>query len=1090
MFHAMGFHLHRSNRVERLVARLAELFEAPLGTVWNPEAVVVPGRGMSVWLSMQLSRRLGVWATPLVYPRALVERVVTGVLGERALGPEPLSEELIEWAVRAALPGLLGDPAFAPLARYLEDDRHGVRLTELSARIASVFDQYLTYRPHWIRSWEGGGTAGIPEEERWQITLWRRVAERTKRRHVAHVATALMDRLSVTPAPPGLPVRLSVFGLSTLPPLFVQVMVALSRHIDVHFFLFAPSPARPQPGAPVQPLLSSLGRVGAELEQVLTDTLEHQGIEPVIHDEFERPAGEALLDALHAHLFDPAAPEPRLAPLRGGDASISLHACHGPMREVEVLHDQLLALLTRAEDPVRPEEVLVLVPELEAYAPLVEAVFRRDPSDERFLPFRVSDRALRREAPLFDAFLALLGMVRGRVTASEVIDLFMLDSVRKKLGIESADADVIREWIVQSGVRWGIDADHRAELGLPRESANTWRFGLSRLLLGYALPCAEQRNFAGLVGFDEVEGKDAELLGTLAGFLRTLFGWLKELERPRPLSAWSATLGELLAALFADDPESLYQVAMIRRALEELMRLEMQAEAEAELDIAALRDLVERRVNRAAPERGFLAGGIGFSSMVPMRSVPFRVIALLGMNDAKFPRSPRPIEFDLLQGGLSPKRELADRSSRDDDRYLFLETLAAARERLIVTYTGKSMRDDRSLAPSVCVSELLDTLAGTDTEASKARRSALVVSHRLQGFSPAYFDGKDPRLFSYAVEYEKAANSLRARASEASPFLRRLAPPPRPRELGLDEIVRFWNCPPAYLLNRQLGVYLKQERTELRDREPLELEALDEWKIGEPLIGQQLAGLSLDDSERIFRGKGLLPFGAWGRLRLETIAASSNMIAEQARARRGGTELPPLRVEVPLAGELRVTGTLYGRFPNGRVEQCYSRAKAKRLIALWIRHLAACAAGSPAPSVLIERDKEPVVSVLPVVEQKLARERLAELAELYLDGQARVVPFVPEPSAAYVRALGAGKSGLDALAKADATYERDPGEIGFDAHADLAFDHRPPPFDAGYEARARLVGETEFHRVALLVFEPLFAHVSDGELLAGEGGFA
>ena len=1087
----MGFHLHRSNRVERLVARLADLFEEPRGTVWSPEAVVVPGRGMSVWLSMQLSRRLGIWATPLLYPRALVERVVTGILGERALGPEPLSEELIEWAVRAVLPELLPHPSFAALSRYLEDDRLGVRLTELSSRIATVFDQYLTYRPHWIRSWEGGGTAGIPEEERWQILLWRRVAERLKRRHVAHVSEALIDRLSGAQPPPGLPARLSVFGVSTLPPLFVQVMVALSRHIDVHFFLFAASPERVREGAPVQPLVGSLGRVGAELDLVLTDTLAHQGIEPLLHDEFERPESASLLGVLQAHLFDLAAPEPRTVPLRAGDTSVTLHACHGAMREVEVLHDQLLALLTRPDDPVKPEEVLVLVPELETYAPLVEAVFRRDPSEERFLPFRISDRALRREAPLFDAFLALLGMVRGRVTASEVIDLFMLDSVRKKLGIEGADADVIREWIVESGVRWGIDADHRAELGLPRDGANTWRFGLSRLLLGYALPCEDERSFAGLVGFDEVEGKDAELLGTLAGFLRTLFGWLKELERPRPLAGWGATLGELLAELFADDPDSLYQVAAIRRALDELTRLAMQAGAEADLDVAALRELVERRVNGSSAERGFLAGGITFSRVVPMRSVPFRVIALLGMNDGEFPRSPRPIEFDLLQGGASPKREVADRSPRDDDRYLFLETLAAAREKLIVTYTGKSVRDDRSLAPSVCVSELLDTLAGSDTDAAKSRRAALVVPHRLQGFSPAYFDGKDARLFSHATEYEKAASSLRARTSEAAPFLRRLVPPARPRDVELDEIVRFWNCPPAYLLNRRLGVYLKQERVELRDREPLELEALDEWKIGEPLIGQQLEGLSLDDSERIFRGKGLLPFGAWGRLRLETIAAASNMIAEQARARRGGPELPALRVEVPLPSNLRVTGTLYGRFPNGRVEQCYAKAKAKRLVALWIRHLAACAGGSPGESVLIERDnKEAVVSVLPAVAAETARARLSELAELYLEGQARVVPFVPEPSAVYVRTLRAGKSPLDALAKADSAYERDPGEIGFDAHADLAFDHRPPPFDAGYEARARLVGETEFHRVAELVFRPLFEHVTDGEILVTDGGFA
>jgi exodeoxyribonuclease V gamma subunit len=1077
----MSFHLHRANQVERLVEALAELLREPRGDVFDPEAVVVPGRGMSVWLSMQLSTRLGVWATPLLYPRALVERVVKGVLGERALGPEPLSEELIEWAVRALLPGLLADPAFAELSRYLERDPHGVRLSELSARIANVFDQYLTYRPDWIRSWEGGGTAGIPDEQRWQVLLWRRVAERLKRRHVAHVADTLLERLAGPVAPPGLPPRLSVFGLSTLPPLFVQVMVALARHVDVHFFSFAPAAAPFAPGPADRSLLASLGQVGAELEQVLAATLEHQGIAAVRHDLFERPDGSSLLVALQTHLFDPEAQAPHRHPLAPGDASISLHACHGPMREVEVLHDQLLALLTRAEAPVQPEEVLVLVPELETYAPLIEAVFRREPSEDRFIPFRVADRAARREAPLFDAFLGVLGLVRGRVTASEVIDLLLVDSVRARLGVETADADLIREWIVASGVRWGMDAEHRESLGLPRENANTWRFGLARLLLGYALPCEEQRSFQGLVGYQEVEGTDAELLGKLAGFLRRLFGWLKELERPRPISGWAATLGELSSELFGDDPESLYQVAGIRRALAELTRVAMLAGAEADLDVSVVRGLVERRVDASASERGFLAGGVTFSSMVPMRSIPFRVIALLGMNDAKFPRSPRPIEFDLLHNGLSVRRE-ADRSPRDDDRYLFLETLAAARERLIVTFTGRSVRDDRVLAPSVCVSELLDALAGTDTDESKARVRKLVVPHRLQGFSPAYFDASDPRLFSHAIEYEKAAGSLRTAAGEAEPFLQKLAPFPRPRELELEELVRFWNCPPAYLLNRRLGVYLKQERLELRDREPLEFDALEQWKIGEPRIFHELAGFGIDESERIFRGRGLLPFGEWGKARLGKISGSAHLIADEVREQRAGEELPPHSLAIALASGIRITGTLGGCFPGGRVEQSYSKPKAKRLLALWLRHLAAAAGGAPVRSTLIERDEDSALSILPALEPAVARERLEEVVELYFEGQSRPLPFLPEPSRAYAEALAKGKSAAEALYKADSAYKDDPDEIGFDAHADLAFDHRVPPFDPGYDTQARLVEETEFHRLSLALFWPPLALVSHEEL--------
>jgi exodeoxyribonuclease V gamma subunit len=1081
-----SFHLHRSNRVERLVAELATQLETPLGGPFDPEAVVVPGHGMGVWLSMELSRRLGVWATPLLYPRGLIDRVVKGVLGERALGPEPLSEKVLEWAVRATLPSLLPEPEFARLSRYLTDDAGGVRLAQLSARIATVFDQYLMYRPDWVRSWEGGGTAGIPDEERWQVTLFRRVTERFSGRHVAELEDALLTRLADDRTPAGLPPRVSVFGLSTLPPLFVRVIVALSRHIDVHVFQFAVSPDLGSDLDRTRPLLASHGRVGRELDLVFTTTLETQGIDPVLHDAFERPNGDGLLQALQRQWFDPSATNPAEHPLESSTSSLSIHACHGPMREVEVLHDQLLSLLTRAQNPVAPEEVLVLVPDLETYAPLIEAVFRRDSNDPRFLPFRISDRQSRRDAPIFDAFLRVLGMVGGRVTAAEVIDLFQLDSVQDRLGLEANDADRIKEWIVASGVRWGMDAEHRGKHGLPADSANTWRFGLSRLLLGYAMPGDERRTFGGLVAYDDVEGKDAELLGVLAAFLRTLFGWLRDLERPRPLAGFTTALGELMAALFGEDPESLHQIGAIRRALEELTRISTAAGFEEEIDIAVVRWLVEREVDGLAPERGFLAGGITFCSMVPMRSIPFRVIALLGMNDGVFPRAPRPIEFDLVRNGKTARRE-ADRSPRDDDRYLFLETVCAAREALIVTYAGRSLRDSRELPASVSVSELLDCVCGPDLGREK-RRERLVVPHRLQGFSPVYFDGSDGRLFSHSEEYQRAALRRQRSRSEAAPFLERLGPVPREGTIALEDLVRFWRSPPAFLLNRRLGIYLRHEKVDLRSREPLELDALDQWRIGDPLVLHRLEQLDVSTSERVFRGKGELPLGVFGRALLDKVARDAGAIADQTRRLRNGDELPPLELDVPLANGMRLRGSLGGRFPGGFIEQSYSAPSAKRLLSLWLRHLAAAAmSGEQEASLLIEREKSEsrksdkkkghlFVSIreLSPVSRQEALTQLNQLVFYFLEGQSRALPFLPNPSYAYAETLEKGKPPREAVNKAMSAYGGD-RDASFDPHSELLFDQRLPPFDAKFDAGEQGPEETEFHRLSLLVFSPLFA---------------
>jgi exodeoxyribonuclease V gamma subunit len=1078
------FHVHRSNRVERLVSTLAGQLERPRGGAFDQEAVVVPGRGMGVWLSMELSTRLGVWATPLLYPRALVEDVARRVLGPNALGVEPLGEELLEWAIRAVLPGLLPEPEFSGLRRYLEHDPFGVRLAELSERLATVFDQYLTYRPEWARAWVGGGFVNVGPEDRFQPLLFRRTLERLRCRHVGELEPLLLERLA-EPRALALPPRVSVLGVSALPPLFLRVLVALAAHIDVHFFLFAPAPELRASGSGAAPLLAALGEVGRELDELLRATLEERGVRAEWHDTFEQPRTETLLGALQASLYAAETPELASTPIDAG-GSIAVHACHGPAREVEVLWDQLLALLTRENDPIAPEDVLVLVSDIEAYAPLIEATFRRDPDDPRFVPFHVSDRGSRRDSALCDAFLRVLGLVRGRVTAAEVLDLLLLEAVRRKLGIDAAGADTIKAWVAEAGVRWGMDGAHREASGLPAAGgANTWRFGIDRLLLGYALPNDGERAFEGLVGYDEVEGNDAVLLGALAGFVRTLFGWLRDFERPRPLHEWSVAVSALLAMLFDASAETLQKTAPIRRALGDMVRAATLAGFEQPLDVAVLADLVERRVDGLSPERGFLSGGVTFSAMVPMRSIPFRVIAVLGLNDGAFPRSPRPLEFDLVRNGQNP-RAPGDRSPREDDRYLFLETLCAAREKLILTYAGKSVRDDRELAPSVCLSELLDVLAGPPgSENSRARRAALVVEHRLQSFSPRYFDAKDPRLFSYAEEHVGGARGLVQLETQEPSFVGKLAPLEPPAAVALEDLVRFFKSPPAYLLNRRLGIFLNPEQTDLRAREPLDLDALDRWKIGAPLLEHCLNGIDADSSERLLRGTGELPLGAWGRKVLDDRRAEAEGIAELVRERRRGSELEPLELSLALAGLPRVEGSLDCLYAGGRVEHTFSRPSARRLLALWIRHVALAAGGRVARSTLVTREEErPSVQVLGPLAPEAAKRVLSELVELFVLGQTRPLAFLPVVSHTYLLGIRRGpktkgpKSPAEALV--GAVYEYDGRETERDPHAPLAFDGLLPPFDADFDADRRGLEATEFHALAARVYDPLLAALVEG----------
>jgi exodeoxyribonuclease V gamma subunit len=1088
------FHLHRSNRVESLVDALASALRAPLGTPFSPEPVVVQGRGMSVWLSHALSRRLGVWAGAMPYPRHFIEAITEIALGKGTLGAHPVSEDLLEWAIQASLDDLLPDPAFAPLARYVQGDDRGLRRAQLARRVATVFDQYLLYRPEWIRDWEQERPEHVPAQHLWQPPLWRAVAHRLGGTHIAHVERRLIDRLAGSDPPSGLPPRVSLFGLSTLPPLYVRVLAALSSHVDVHLYLYSPRPGpwpAPEDGptrrlAAAHPLLASLGFLGADFDAVLREELARAGVTPVLHEHHVAPVPTSVLGRLQADIHDGIDPAsaPRLPLPDAPDPSFAVHSCHGPLREVEVLHDQILDLVARPHDPVAPEDIVVLCPDLETYAPLVDAVFARPYGTRRFLPYHVSDRSGRGDAPVIDALERVLAMAGGRVTATEVMDLLLLDAVRKRFGLEASEVDAIQTWVAASGARWGIDGAHRERHGVPGAIDFTWEFGFRRLLLGYAMRMDGSGAFEGIVPFDDIEGHDARALGCFVRFARTLFDILQTLEEPRSLPGWAAAIAELSEGLFSGDRGTLEPLARVRRALEEVIASAEAAGFTGTVSLAVVRDVIARKVDASQQARGFLAGGVTFCGMVPMRSIPFRVVCLLGMNDGAFPRSPRPIEFDAVRGAR--QRRAGDRSPRDDDRYLLLETLGAARERLLVTYTGRGVRDNRERPPSVCLGELLDALVaghdvpGSDPEDEAKRREAvrarLVVQHRLQGFDPAYFEAseeRDPRLFSYSKEYREAAHALGQVRRDPDVFLECTVRTEVPELLRLDDLVRFFRSPAAYFLNRRLGVYLKDYDIELGDREVLELGNLERWAIGDARVRHALRQLDADASEALLRGTGALPLGAPGHLQFRKINEAASAIATEVHRLRAGEPLEPLTLAVKLAAGTTVVGTVGSRFPGGRVEHAYSKMGPKGFVCAWIRHVAACAQGDERPGAYVARDKPVTCRRWKGLPRDAALEVLGALVDLYVQGQAAPLPFCLNASADYI-ARG------DSISAAVNAYDGEFGDTAYDPHFERAFAPLVPPFDALYDAGKRPLEETAFHHAAHRVFDPIARWQDDG----------
>lgn len=1083
--------LHRSNRVECLVDALVAVVRVPLADPFEAERIVVQSKGMERWLAMELSRRLGVWANPrFPFPRHLIEELFGRVLDDRDAGGSAFDEGALTWAIAKALPDLLAEPAFAPIARYLEGDAAEARSrgVELAERIAGVFDDYVVYRPELVLGWQRG------DDDDWQARLFRDLVGHHGAGHPAARARAFVARMqSDAVAATGLPERICVFGIATLPPLHLSVLAALARRIDVHLFVLAPTreyfvDARRSRDAEAReprrltdalcagddvavgpPLLTSLGRLARDFQQLLEERTTY------VDDDADRFADPGTGTALATLQSDMLALRRRgkhgdAVPLvlAADDDSISVHACHGPMREVEVLHDQLVALLQ--DKSLHPHDVIVLTPDIEAYAPYVDAVFGVETGRPR-IPYACVRGRAEPGQEVVEAFGAILDVLAGRMEASHVLDLLGAEVIRARFGIDAGEVETARRWVAESGIRWGEDATHRAQVGQPALDANTWRFGLERMLLGYALAGDGTTLFQGRLPYPGIEGGDAALAGKLADLCERLFEYRGKLAAARPIAAWGEALAELVETMLATGPAAAHQHQNLREALTTLAEQAARAGFDAPVDLPTLRRRLARLLDEALPARGFLAGGVTFCQLVPMRAIPFRVVCLLGMNDETFPRRATALGFDRIAERPAP----GDRSAREDDRYAFLEAVLSARERLLVSYVGHGVQDNGVIPPSVVVNELLDALREAFVVADgRSIEQRIVVHHRLQAFSPAYF-GADPtsQLFSYATHYFEGARAFGAERRDPEFLPHAVCAPEATIEMSLDEFESYVTRPARAFVQRRLGVFLGEELTEVEDREPLALDALQDWKLGDEALRLLVAGKCEADVRRALGAGGAVPLGTPGEIALGEVQARAASLAAQARAWQDGPPLAPLDVSFEFDG-VRVAGVLRGLWPGAHLHVGFSKLGGRFELVHWVRHLllhAALAstprAGYPRQSVLVARDDDDRAAVVRFDAPDSPVDLLKGLVAFVRAARTAPVPFFRYASRAYADASIGSEHGADkGLTDAESAFRK----FDDDPHDRLVF----PSFERVLEASAPL----GFEEAAERIYGPFFAHRS------------
>ncbi len=1074
-----------------LVGVLGDVLAEPLDDPMAREVVAVPTRGVERWLTQRLSHRLGAAqdATDGVcanidwpFPGALVEMATAAAAG-MPVGPDwldvaggdPWSPGRLVWPLLQVVDESLQEEFLRPLTEHLRASctapaGQAPRRFATVRHIADLYDHYAVHRPEMLLGWLDGEVAGPlgahagPEADdaSWQAELWRRLRRRVGVPSLAERLAAAPAALAARPEMLPLPKRLSVFGLTRLPASHLRVLDAIATHRDVHLLLLQPSAKlwekvegwcgsrqalaegpmarRDDPTIPLpqNPLLRSWGRDAREMQVVLASQGQGGGEHVPVPDATGPPTLLQLIQRDIRADREPPSPPPRGADdkrplISSADDSVQVHSCHGRARQVEVVREAVLHLLV-GDPTLEPRDVIVMCPDIELFAPLVTAAFgTASPERGPELRAKLADRSLRQTNPLLAVAGHLLDLAGSRATAPQLLDFASREPVSRRFGLGEEDLSRIEEWVVRTGTRWGFDDAHRENWHLGRLGGlATWQRGLDRLLLGVAMGGSDQP-FGGVLPLDYVASTDIALAGRFAELVARLRATLEQLSAPRPAASWAAALVEGTEKLACAERGEQWQHDQLRRVLTEVAQLATPTSGPL-LDLAEARALLADSLRGRPTRANFRTGDMTICTLVPMRSVPHRVVCLLGLDDGLFPRPARQDGDNLL---LADPR-VGERDEPSEDRQLLLDALLAAKDHLVITYEGRDQRLNRKVPPAVPVAELLDVIDRTvrHPDPSRPAREVVMVEHPLQAFDPRNYTpgglrGAGPWRFD-GLNLEGARSLAGERHSKVR-FLSSPLPPVSQRMLPLRSLVQFLDFPVRAFLRERVGYYTPRETERLSDAIPLDLDALEGWALGDRLLSSLFAGASTEEALAAERGRGLLPLGQLGEDALRSTLQEVASLFVAAQGMEAFSEpAVPVEVNVELPDGRWLVGTVPG-VRRGTIAACtFSKLRPKQRLQAWA-HLLALSAAHPelAPSsVTVGRSESskrgaprtctqwlaPLGGDEPSL-QRAALEKLWVLVDLYDRGMREPLPIYCATSAAWAeaaRAKGGPRAAEDA----------------------------------------------------------------------------
>ena len=1031
-------YIRQSNQLERLADELI----TQLQTMTDPffqQQIVVPSSGMATWLRYRLAEQQGI-ATGVEFPLSatLVWQLILALTD--ADNHSPYQESTMRWRLFALLDTdnktLWQQQECAALKNFLQTDNQDQKRFQLAGWIADLFDQYLIYRPHWMGAWRDAigeqnpansakALKLISAEQPWQPILWRLLVQACNNApDRAQLQTQAQAKLATSAAEITTLIRqqfgdqLHIFGLSAMPPKQLELLSLVSRHIDIRFYVCNPcqeywgdivstkylarlttKKLTTEAGtdkhshyATDHLLLSGMGHAGRDFIDLLAEFSDRE--ERVIEEEdFIVPEGEQLLQQIQQDVLSMAAVKERPKQLlEKDDASVIFADSYGAMREVEALHDWLLERFVHNAE-LMPKDIVVMIPDINAYVPYIEAVFSVADKELR-IPYTICDHSEGLETPILGTLMQLLQLAQNRLTASELFGLLETPAIMRAFGLSHEHLPRLHHLIQISGVRWGRDIEHWQTTGThvtQDPCPYTWSFGLNRMMAGYSMG-EEGDEFQGFVPLSGMESENDPAFQALLEFIEHVDRYRARL-KPSTGPEWATTLADMVDDFLECELAETHALNQWYAICNDLARLE-EIGVKEPIGLEIILDILRHQKQKIRNSSRFLNGGVTFCTLMPMRNIPFRIVALIGLNEGSLPRHMTPINFNLL--AQNPTK--GDRNHRAEDLYMFLEAVLSAKEHLYLSWSGRHPHDNKIQPPAVVVTQLQDVINTSFAfEDGADVIEHLSILHPLQPFS-AHQQGLGTYSTLWGLSSEEAAQVAISQKPKPDSEPKPLELPELESEqtLYLSELIRFYCDPAGYLLKSRLSISLPSEWAQLSDSEPFALSGLERYQLQTEALQQ----LYSDDANTWQRSTEavMLPAGTAGKDVLQDIEQS----LEGYRERLGGLiKLVPQTHHFTVnCAQTTLDCDISGCGLELRLVLRSGSAKDKDFMRLWINHLALNSTADSYHSLLLDERNGWHLPILPTEQAMACLDTLLQLKGRYLH---KVIPLTVDSGSAWAK---------------------------------------------------------------------------------------